>query len=55
MIMRDTVIDVGPYLRMGSHPGGIFVMDKNIGRDISKYIDGGYSMECNVAPKYHSY
>jgi cytochrome b involved in lipid metabolism len=38
--MNDLVIDVKNYY--GSHPGGSFLMEKNVGRDIAKYFDGGY-------------
>ena len=27
------------------HPGGAFSIDFNIGRDVSKYFHGGYSLE----------
>jgi cytochrome b involved in lipid metabolism len=30
---------------MINHPGGKFVVEANIGRDISKFFYGGYSME----------
>ncbi len=40
MILNDLVLDVRSY--MNSHPGGTFLLDKNIGRDIAKYFDGGY-------------
>ena len=30
---------------MPNHPGGLFSLEANIGRDISKFFYGGYSME----------
>lgn len=32
------------------HPGGKFMIDNNIGRDVSKYIYGAYSMVDGIAP-----
>jgi len=36
------VLDVDRY--DGAHPGGKFVFTKNYGRDISKYMYGGYKL-----------
>lgn len=54
MILNDLVLDVKRY--QFSHPGGAFLIEKNIGRDISKYFDGGYQMENNkgLLPFTHS-
>ena len=30
---------------MWNHPGGTFTLKHNIGRDISKFFHGGYSLE----------
>lgn len=43
VILDDYVIDIGPFL--GYHPGGKFVLEHNIGRDITKFFYGGYSLE----------
>ena len=40
VILDDLVLDMRPYLY--NHPGGAFVIEHNIGRDISKYFYGGY-------------
>jgi cytochrome b involved in lipid metabolism len=40
------VLDVTKFLN--EHPGGKFVLEHNIGRDISKYFYGGYSMDGNL-------
>ena len=40
------VIDVTNYVH--NHPGGQFVLQQNIGRDISKFFYGGYSLEDNM-------
>lgn len=43
MIMNDLILDVSRY--QTTHPGGQFLLEKNLGRDIAKYYDGGYTME----------
>ena len=43
VILDDMVIDVGSY--MDEHPGGRFLIEQNIGRDISKFFYGGFSTE----------
>jgi len=45
VIMEDTIVDVKHYL--DSHPGGRYVLEANIGRDISKFFYGGYSLHNN--------
>lgn len=37
------VIDISFF--MNDHPGGKFSLKHNVGRDVSKYFYGGYSME----------
>jgi cytochrome b involved in lipid metabolism len=41
---------------MDNHPGGRFSLDHNIGKDVSKFFYGGYSMEneSGLAPHTHS-
>ena len=43
------VIDITKFIP--HHPGGKFVLLQNIGRDISKFFYGGYSLENNLGPK----
>ena len=43
MIMHDMILEVNAY--QFTHPGGQFLIEKNVGRDIAKYFDGGYHME----------
>jgi hypothetical protein len=43
VILDDMVLDVSKF--QSSHPGGKFVIEHNIGKDISKYFYGGYSLE----------
>ena len=43
MILNDYVLDVTRY--QFNHPGGRFVIEQNIGRDISKFFDGGFLLE----------
>ena len=47
VLLDDLVLDLGDYIN--NHPGGKFAMEANIGRDVSKYFYGGYSLE-NVNP-----
>ena len=48
VILDDLVLDVTDFAK--SHPGGRFLIEKNFGRDISKFFYGGYSLE----PSKHS-
>ena len=41
------VLDVHSY--MDNHPGGKFLLEHNIGRDISKFFYGGYALDNNDA------
>ena len=43
MLLDDLVLDVGKYANF--HPGGAFLINHNIGRDVSKFFYGGYSLE----------
>jgi len=43
VILDDLVLDVSQY--MPEHPGGKFLIESNIGRDISKFFYGAYAME----------
>lgn len=52
-MIDDMVIDVGGF--MGNHPGGKFVIDQNIGRDISKFFYGGYVLEPGSGMKPHAH
>ena len=54
VIIDNFVLDFGDFNLM--HPGGRFTLDKNIGRDISKFFYGGYSMvpSENAVPYTHS-
>ena len=40
VILNDLVIDVSNYL--GNHPGGKRALTGNIGRDVTKFFNGGY-------------
>ena len=54
IILDDMVLDVKDFSQ--EHPGGQFLIDYNIGRDISKYFYGGYVMEhsSGIKPTKHS-
>lgn len=43
VILDDLVLDVSKFYN--SHPGGHFSILQNVGRDISKFFYGGYSLE----------
>ena len=43
VILDDMVLNVEKFMYL--HPGGKFVIEQNIGRDVSKFFHGGYSME----------
>jgi len=49
MILDNLVLNVSEFLN--EHPGGRFVIRKNIGRDISKFYYGGYCLEGNLGKK----
>jgi len=46
VILDDLVVDVEKFALR--HPGGQFAINQNIGRNISKYFYGGYSLEGNI-------
>jgi len=52
VILDDLVLDVTRFA--DSHPGGRFVIERNVGKDISKYFHGGYSLELGSANHTHS-
>jgi cytochrome b involved in lipid metabolism len=49
VILDNLVIDIEKF--QDKHPGGKFVINHNIGRDISKFFYGGYSLEGNLGRK----
>jgi cytochrome b involved in lipid metabolism len=46
VIIDNLVLDISCFAAM--HPGGKFALEQTIGRDISKYFYGGYSMLSNA-------
>ena len=46
VLLDDMVIDISKFIN--KHPGGKFMLEQNIGRDISKYFYGGYALEGNL-------
>lgn len=53
VILDNLVVDVHEY--MSQHPGGKFVLNHNVGRDISKFFFGGYSLENNDQKGTHGH
>lgn len=53
VILDDLVLDVSSF--RFSHPGGKFVIDHNVGRDISKFFYGGYVLENLSGMKPHTH
>ena len=51
-ILDGFVLNIGEF--MDHHPGGKFMLSHNIGRDVSKFFYGGYSMEGNLNGKPQS-
>lgn len=51
-LFNDYVIDVKKF--KPNHPGGKFVIEQNVGRDVSKFFFGGYSMDTGSSPHFHS-
>lgn len=51
--LDDLVLDVSSFKL--SHPGGKFVLDYNVGRDISKFFYGGYTLENSTGLKPHTH
>jgi hypothetical protein len=48
VLLDNVVLDVDPFLK--HHPGGQFVIKHNIGRNITKFFIGSYSLEGNLTP-----
>jgi len=53
VVLDDLVLNVGKYMTF--HPGGRFLIEHNIGRDISKFFYGGYAMENNGKPEAYTH
>ena len=53
VIMNELVLDMDGYI--GYHPGGRFVLERNIGRDISKFYCGSYSILEDNSIKMHNH
>ena len=54
MILDNMVLEVSSFAY--SHPGGQFLIDYNVGRDIGKFFYGGYILDGNGdSLKQHTY
>lgn len=51
VIFEEKVLDISEF--KDYHPGGAFVLDQSVGRDISKLFYGGYHLEGSVSPHQH--
>lgn len=53
-ILDDMVLNVATF--KADHPGGLFLIDFHIGRDVSKFFYGGYVLEnqSGMTPHTHS-
>ncbi len=49
VLLDDLILDVSSY--KFDHPGGMFLLQSLIGKDISKYFHGGYTYENYIADK----
>ena len=45
VLLDDMVLDIGEFSY--HHPGGQFLIDYNIGRDVSKFFYGSYALDGN--------
>ena len=52
IMLDDLILDVGWYADY--HPGGAFVINHNIGREVDKYFYGGYALEEGMLGWNHS-
>lgn len=53
VLIDDLVLDVTKFKL--NHPGGKFVIEYNVGRDLSKFFYGGYIMENSNGLKPHTH
>lgn len=53
VILDEYVLDVSWW--MDEHPGGRFSIEANIGRDVSKFFHGGYSLETIDQLPHHAH
>lgn len=49
MLLDEMVLDITHFIE--HHPGGRFVLEHSLGRDISKFFYGGYALEGNIETK----
>lgn len=53
LLLDDLVLDVSSF--KSEHPGGKFLVEYHIGRDISKFFYGGYVLENNSGMKPYTH
>lgn len=49
LILDNVVIDIERWIDY--HPGGSFYLNNNIGKDITKFFNGGYLVDGNMGGK----
>ena len=47
VLLGNLILDISKFKLC--HPAGAFSLERCVGRDISKYFDGGYSLENDLA------
>jgi len=53
VILDNLVIDLGDFIHL--HPGGKFNLEHNLGRDISKFFNGGYVLVNQKGTRPHTH
>ncbi len=53
IVLDNLVLKVDEFV--SAHPGGKFVIQHCVGRDISKFFFGGYSLENSQSSKGHNH
>ena len=52
VVLDNLILSLDGYEKL--HPGGKFVLERNYGRDISKFFYGGYVLVSGQVPHQHT-